>query len=286
MKKILITGATSFVGREFLKKADELTKDYEIYCFVRNISKIDDLKKYHVKIVYGDIIDKDSLDSSMKNIDIVIHLAVSHNTGNEAINIEGTKNIIESCKKNKVKRIIYLSSMAVKRKKLDKYGMAKLEIENMIKESKLNYTILRPSVIYGQNNLSLIGKSLTFPLIIPIIGNGKYKINPVYIENVIKVLLLCIKNKKTLEKTYDLAGGEEISYNEIIDICKKHFNIKKIKIHIPISICLIVIKFFPIISMEAVRGINESTNADTTSLKKDLKIKTISFKEGVKNVAL
>ena len=281
--KIIITGATGFIGKRLVQKIDKKNK---IIAFAMNSSNVDYLKKAGIEIRYGNLLDKNSVFNSIKGGDIVIHLATSNKQGNEGGNILGTKNLIDSCKKNKVKKIIFISSMATKRKYLDGYGKTKLEIEKMIKSSGLKYVILIPTVIYSEDNLSLIGKSLKFPFIIPVIGSGKYKLNPVHIEDVTQSIVNVLNNKKAEGKEYDIAGAENISYNKIIEICKKKFKIKKRVFHIPIFLAVLLLKMIPIISTESIRGINEDTNANIEPLKRDLKINPRSFEDGIKNVYL
>ncbi|MDD5086267.1 MAG: NAD(P)H-binding protein [Candidatus Nanoarchaeia archaeon] len=280
--KILVTGATGFIGKNLVPK---IAEKHKVVCFVRKTSNTHELEKSNVVFKVGDLLDRSSLTDATESMDIAIHLATSHKQGNKQ-DLVAAENLIEACKENKVKKIIFLSSMAAKRKSLDDYGRIKLEIERMMRNSGLNYTILRPSVIYSNNNLSLIGRSLKFPLIIPVIGNGNYKLNPVYIDDVTEAILRSIKSKKADRKSYDVAGGESISFNEIIKICKNEFKINKPVIHMPVSICLLIFKIFPIVSPEAVKGINEDTNADTKNLEKDLKLNTMSFRQGIKNVSL
>lgn len=284
MKKIFITGATGFIGRRLVPK---LAKDNKVICFVRKSSNINNLKLKNVSFAYGDILNKESIDSTIRRFDVVIHLATSHNQGNEERNIEGSTNIIEICKERKVKKFIFISSMAVKRKNIDPYGKTKLKIENILKKSGLNYIIIRSSVIYSEDNLSLIGKSLTgLPFFIPIIGNGKYKLNPVFIEDVVESIYKCVEKNKIKNKEYDVAGAESFSFNKIIDLCMEELGIRKIKLHIPIFLCIALFRFIPIISIEAIKGINEDTNADINALEKDLNVRPISFEEGIKNVTL
>jgi nucleoside-diphosphate-sugar epimerase len=230
------------------------------------------------------MLDKNSFEMSQDSIDIVIHLATSHIGGNEQLNLQGSNNIIEFCKEKKIKRIIYISSMAVKRDILDEYGAIKLQIEELIKQSGLDYTILRPSMIYSNKNLGIITKTFNFPFIIPIIGNGHYRINPVYIDDLIKAIEKSIESKVPIKKEYDIAGGESMSFNELVKISMIRFKMKKLIIHIPLKLCILIFKIVPIVSVEAIKGINQDTNADISSLKKDLKIIPISFREGVKNV--
>ncbi len=282
-KKILLTGGTGFIGKELIKK---ISDKYEIKCLVRKHSNFEYLKKFKVEFIFGDLRDKESISNSLKNIDMVIHLATSHQKGKEDVNLITSKNLVEICKQKNIKKFIFISSMAANRKLLDDYGRTKLKIEELIKNSGLNYIILRPSIIYSNNNLSLIGSTLkSVPFIIPIMGNGNYKINPVHIQDTVNSIDASIKTKEK-NKIYDIAGAENLSFNEIIKICKKRFNIYKLNIHIPIFLAIIMFKMIPIVSTESIKGINEDTNADISLLKNDLKINPISFREGIKNVNL
>lgn len=283
MKKIFLTGATGFIGKKLVEK---INGKYKIACLVRKTSNVELLKEKNIELVIGDLLEKESFIDGLNNADVVIHLAISHNKGNEKLNFEGSKNIIEACKEKKVKKLIYISSMAVKREIMDDYGKTKLKVEEVIKKSGLNYTILRPSMIYDEKNLGLIGKSLGIPLIIPIIGNGKYKINPIYADDVVDSIIKSIENKKSNKNEYDIAGQESLSFNEIVEVCKKQFKIRKVVVHVPLSLCILMFKFIPIVSVEAIKGINQDTSANIDNLKKDLNIKPINFIEGIKNVNL
>ena len=152
---ILITGSTGFVGRNLINKIPDKEK---VKCLVRKSSNIKFLKEHDVQLIYGDITDKKSMDNALKDTDIVIHLAALINGTKKQfynVNVEGTRNLIALCRKNKVKRIIALSSMAATRKHLDNYGKSKKESEDLIKDSGLNYTIFRPTMIYGKGSNSI-----------------------------------------------------------------------------------------------------------------------------------
>ncbi|MFA5173806.1 MAG: NAD(P)H-binding protein [Candidatus Pacearchaeota archaeon] len=279
-EKIFLTGGTGFIGKELLPL---ISKNNKVKCLIRKGSNIESINNFKINCVFGDLMDKESFSSHLNKKDIVIHLATSHEKGKEDKSFICSRNLIEVCKDKKIKKFIFISSMAANRKSLDDYGKSKLKIEELIKNSGLDYIILRPSIIYNENNLSLIGKSLkSIPFIIPIIGNGKYKMNPVHIKDVVKSINATIRTQQK-NKIYDIAGAKNISFNEIIEICKKRFKIKKLKVHIPISLVLLICKFIPLLSPEAIKGVNEDTQADITELKKDLSINPISFEEGIKN---
>ena len=121
-KKLLITGGTGSFGNTYLKKAIEENKFEEIRIFSRDEKKQDDLRKKinsdKVKFYIGDVRDKDSIAEAFKNIDYVFHAAALKQVPScefypmEAIktNILGTKNVVDLCIKNKVKKMVLLST--------------------------------------------------------------------------------------------------------------------------------------------------------------------------------
>ena len=270
---LLITGGTGFVGKNLSSAlkgkhlADVLTR-----------------KRGEKNCIAGDLLDVKSIKPALKGKDIVIHLAFSQNYKE---NIIMTKNLINESKKAGIKKIIFLSSMSSKRKHPDDYGKIKQKLEFMIKNSGLNYTILRPSIIYGKGSTSfdfiikLINK---IPLFTPIIGSGKCKISPVHIKDVVSSISKCIKNKKTDFKEYDLPGGEEIYFIELIDELKSEMEIRKKNIHIPIWLCNFISIIVPrLISRENIKNLIEDSLPEIKEAQKDFAYAPIKFKNGIKN---
>ena len=283
---IAITGATGFLGRHLVARLGSKN----IKCLVRK----EDHGLKNIKTVKGDLSDKKALDNFVKNAKIVMHLAaiIDHKDKEQykRVNIDGTKNLINACKKNKVKRIIFVSSMASTKSHLDDYGKSKSEAEKLLLNSGLDVTILRPSFIYGKDSNSM-KKLLEFLhkfKVIPIVGNGEYKFRPVHVDDVVKSIILCINNKSSVGKTYNILGKTELTFNEFIDLVCKKYNIKKRKVHIPISICLpissigsLITKNFPL-KKTFVLSIKSGTTGSIEPAERDLKYKPMGFLEGLK----
>jgi len=281
---IAITGATGFLGSNLIPKL----KDKKVKCLVRKY--IDNNK---IDPVVGDINDIVSVNKLLEKTKVLIHLAAAIDSKNKEyyykINVQGTKNLIDSCKKNKVKRIIFVSSMASTKDYLDDYGKSKKEAEDLIRKSGLDYTILRPSFIYGKNSNSM-KKMINFInsfKFIPIVGNGEYTLNPVHVDDVVKSIISCINSKKSIKKTYDILGKSEISFNEFINAISEKYNIQKRKIHIPIPICLVISSVgsilgpsFPL-KKSFVLSLESKYKGTIASAERDLNYHPISFKEGL-----
>jgi len=263
MKKILITGATGNLGG--VLKSDLIKNNYDVLCLTKR--KIKSKRE-----IYGDLNDYYSLLNATKDINIVIHLAGVINGSKKLlnkVNIQGTKNLINVCERNKVKKIIFISSLDVKLE--TPYGISKLKAEEIIKNSKLKYIILRPCVIYGKGfkkGINLLVKILKKMFIIPIIGSGKNLYQPLYVEDLVLLIKQIIDKNKFNNKTYFLGGKTTINMNQLIDlIC---LNLKKKVIKIPLPINLKKFLF--------------DKTCDNTKIKKDFDFNPISIEEGIEKI--
>ena len=283
--KILITGTTGFVGMHLV---DELKKyNYKVKCLVRK-----NLEKAGIELIYGNLSNKDSIDAATKNTDIIIHLAgviKAKKEDYEKINVGGTKNLVDSSIKNNVKKIIFFSSILVKEKD-DPYGQSKLKSELLIQESGINYTIFRPTIIYGsgdKKNITKLIKLVKKYPVIPVWGGGDYLIQPVHVNDVVKTTALAIKNKKTDGKIYNIAGPSPISYNNMIDIISKNLNKKRVKMHIPLFLFKPFVYIYqtfsknPVITTKQLSYLTKNNIVDIAEAKRDLKFNPIDIEEGL-----
>jgi NADH dehydrogenase len=186
-KNIFITGASGFVGQNLIAYLNKNKADFSIHAFLhknelKNSLFVDDIS-------YGDIVDYDSLEKSFSKhpIDVIIHLAAAIKSPNEKdhldVNIKGTQNIVHLAEKYKVKKVIFLSTDFVLYNIAHPYRESKLQCEKIFSNSNLDFTIFRPSPIYGP------GDNKNFAALIPLIKKNfvipaiKCKMEPVYVGN-------------------------------------------------------------------------------------------------------
>src|SRR3989344_4193740 len=241
MKTILVTGANGYVGKHLIPQLRK--NNCSVRCLVRKKNdSYSYLRDHGCDVVYGDLRDKLSLYSISADIDIVIHLAAVTKSGDPSVrevNVTGTENLVDACKKNKIKRIVFLSSTAAA-KVLDSYGKSKKLAEEVISKSNIPYTILRPSIIYSEDSPMIKGIvkiNKKIPFFTPIVGNGRYTINPVYINDVIFAIINVLNHKDTIGKTYTIVGPKNITFDNFIEIIHSNLGIKRKKIHIPFFLC-------------------------------------------------
>jgi len=192
--------------------------------------------------VKGALGDLDSLIAVTAGIDTVLHLAALTHCSDEEVyfkvNAGGTKNLLEACRRNNVRRFIFMSSGAA-RPGGGAYSVSKLAAEKAVQESGLQWTILRPREVYGTGGKEGINQLISwvrkFP-VIPVIGNGRYTLSPVFIEDVVSATVEAVFRADVSEKTFDLAGPEDLTLPALIDRLAGYFGVSVGKLFVPIPL--------------------------------------------------
>ena len=227
---ITITGANGFVAKNLRKF---LSKNHiKVIAIARKT-----FQKHHTEtVVYSKTLLEKGLQNKLRNCDALVHLI---GIGKQSFkynfedNIELTKNMIKTCKKSGIKKIIYISGLGVTKNSTSDYFISKYKAEQEIINSGLNYTIFRPSYIVGKKDylskfiLKQIKKGI---VIIP--GSGKYRLQPIFVEDVAKIIVESIYEKKFSNKILDLVGPEIIKFEDFVRyfIKNKKTRIQKINL--------------------------------------------------------
>ena len=232
-------------------------------------------------VVYGNLLNSKDMDEAIKGIEIVLHLAPRHNL----------HNILDCCLNSSVKRLIYVNSTGIY-SKFKRSNHADLLNEKFLKNSDLIYTIIRPTMIYGNEqdgNISLLTKLMNKLLFFPILGDGKGLMHPIYAGDLAKVIVNTLKNEKlTRFKEYNVAGKSPVSYKNLLLQISKALGKRVVFIKVPYKIALFAGKIgdrIPnrFITHEKVLRLIEDKTFDYSDAQKDLDFNPISFEEGIHN---
>tara|TARA_B100000963_G_C22607051_1_gene663059 strand:+ start:47 stop:997 length:951 start_codon:yes stop_codon:yes gene_type:complete len=272
MKKILVIGGAGLIGRNLIKKLNQYDYKIYIYDFCKSYldKKIDEkfFKKKlkglnYSKFINGDIRDKKILKSIIYNFDpsIIVHLGnlpladYSNDHPKETISniLLGTINVLEILRNYPKKiRLIYASSSMVygdfkyspcdenhPKSPKDVYGATKLATETMIstyqKRYGIEYTIIRPSSVYGPNDMNkrvvqiFIENAIkNKPLILH--NRGASLLDFTYVEDIATGLYLSIKKfDKSKNEIFNITAGKSRSLKDLVNILQKHFSDLKIQ---------------------------------------------------------
>ena len=226
---VAVTGANGFVGknvRKFLYK----NKVRVLGISRKNFGKYSTETKAQSKNLL-----EQRLQKKLKSYDALVHLIgigiESSGSTFEEINVNLTKNTIKLCKKSGIKKIIYISGLGVSKNNTSNYFTSKYKAEQEIINSGLDYTIFRASYIIGKKDYltKFLSKQMENDVII-IPGSGKYLIQPIFVDDVTKIILEAIVEKKFSNKIVDLVGPQKISFEDFVKLFAKNTKTKIQKI--------------------------------------------------------
>ena len=290
--KIFLTGSTGFVGKQILQ--DLLENKYQVRCLVRKGSEQKIAQFKDVDIAYGDITDASSLDGKLKGCDAVINLVgiirefPSKGITFEKLHYEGTANLVNAAREQGVRRFIQMSALGARPNGKTQYQQTKFRAEECVRNSGLDYTIFRPSIIFGPDDqfVNLFAKMLRTQQFVPVIGNGRYQMQPVAVENVSMGFVKSIEQKDAVGKTFDVGGPEKIEFDRIIDIIGDVLCVPPHKLHIPAFIMNLAAEMldwlssFPV-TKEQIIMLLEGNTCDEKPFFEHFGIKPICFKAGI-----
>ena len=229
--RVAVTGANGFVGKSVRKLL------YKNKVRVLGISR-KNFDKYSTETnVQSKNLLEQLLQKKLKNYDAMVHLigigVESPKSTFKEINVNLTKNVIKTCKKSGIKKIIYISGLGVSKNNTSSYFASKYKAEQEIINSGLDYTIFRASYIIGKTDhlsKSLSKQMKKGTIIIP--GSGKYQLQPIFVEDVAKIILESILQKKFSNKILDLVGPKKISFEDFVKLFSKNTKVKFKKINL------------------------------------------------------
>lgn len=235
--RILLTGASGFLGKVLCKEL--IAREIHPRCFVRGTSDTALMDSLGLEKRIGDITDRESLETALEGINVVIHAAAVTGSPDPnkdyQVNLEGTRNLIEACRGAKVRRVIHVSTISVDLKKRNSYGDTKKRADELLLASGLDVTIIRPTLIFGSGSkqVNSIKKFLkAFPFFVPVIGNGQYRLQPVAVEDVAKIIVSSVLNPPP-ERVYYAAGNEPVSFDALLVRIMANMGIHKHLTHLP-----------------------------------------------------
>ncbi|PIU29136.1 MAG: hypothetical protein COT09_02380 [Candidatus Hydromicrobium americanum] len=287
---VLLIGATGFLGPPVLKKL--LGNNYDVDCLVRADSDRSRLlnaarsagKK--IKFNTGTLQSGDSIISIIKNVDSIIYMVDLKHT-------HLLETFLNTVKHTGLKRVVFISSTTVLIPLESMVKKQKIDSESLIKNSGLDYTILRPSMIYGSKNDINFSKMIRFIKrkgFFITFGSGNNLIQPIYIEDVANSIVSVLNNKKTYRKTYNIAGKDSLKYNEMLDIVRNKLKKKFKVIKIPIKLGILLISIYskisksPSLTPDQIERMEIDKAYSYQKAREDFNFSPTSFEDGIEKL--
>jgi nucleoside-diphosphate-sugar epimerase len=259
--KILVTGGTGFLGQHLTRVL--LGAGHTVSMMGRDFSQVPPSLAKNVIPVVCDLRDKDAVKQACHDMEAIYHVgALSAAWGKRtdffAINVEGTRAVMEGCREHQVKRLIYVSSPSVvftgadqqnatealpyPRRFVSVYSLTKKLGEDLVNAAGegLETVIVRPKAIFGPGDRTLLPQLIAAARRrrLPQIGNGLNLVDLTYVENVADALLLALHAHAAIGKTYTITNDEHIVLWKVIRKVLQDLRLSTQLRQIPLSVAL------------------------------------------------
>lgn len=244
-KKVLVTGGTGFIGSRLVERLT-LEEKADVTVMVHDWRKATWVSRTNAKLVRGEITNSKDVDRIVKGHEIVFHCVGvgGDHTHCKKVNVGGTKNVLDSCKKYNVERIVYLSTVNVYgsllaeghdekapfRKLGFPYPDSKIEAEDLfwefIERHNINGTVITPTYVWGPRSQWFTAQPVkdlikdSFYLV----DEGSGACNAVYVDNLVDIILIAGYHPKAVGESFLLTDGEKITWREFFGHYAKMVN--------------------------------------------------------------
>ena len=240
---ILVTGGTGFVGPRIVHALRD--RDLPVRALVRRPSSNEatTLAAWGAELVQGDMADAESLRRAVEGAEVVVHLvAIRQGAAEEFQRVmeTGTRDLIGAAREAGVRRFVLMSALGTSEetKDLVPYYHAKWEQEQALQGSGLEHVIFRPSFVFARDGgiLPTFRKLARLTPVTPIIGSGKQRIQPIWIDDVADYFVAAVDRADAANRVFELGGPDTVSWNEFWQRLKKALGQRRPSLHVPVGL--------------------------------------------------
>jgi NADH dehydrogenase len=238
--RIAMTGATGYVGAEVLARL--LRRDHEVRALVRRPDHAGPLGDLGVELIAGGLDSAEALRALVAETDAVVHLvgiiAESRRQTFDAVHVRGTQALLAAAREAGVSLFVHMSALGARGDAAaTKYHRSKWEAEEAVRGSPLAHVVLRPSIIAGPGNaaIGMMVNMLRFSPVVPVIGDGRYEMQPVWIGDVAEVIARALE-RPDLRGTFELGGAERLTYHQVLDHLEAALGVRRPRVSVPVGI--------------------------------------------------
>jgi NADH dehydrogenase len=259
---LFLTGGTGFIGRRLVAALMHARVD-RVRCLIRSAASAVG-EQDSVETVVGDLRNPSTYAQALRGCDVVVHLAAMTGKAKPeeyvAVNVEGTRNLLGECTRAGVRRVIFVSSIAAtyRDKKAYYYAESKALAEQLVRESGLNYLIVRPTFVLGEGSPiwhRLV--SLAALPVAPVFGDGRVRVQPIYVGDVVTFLVAMIGRQALPDEAVDLGGPDVMTLEDLMRGISRAVRGREAPIiHVPVRGAMAVLAraerwLFPILPVSA-----------------------------------
>ena len=238
---ILVTGGTGFVGGHVVHALRAAGKDVRV--LVRDRRTGARVEAWGATLAEGDMTDPTSLRAAVDGCEAVVHLVAIRQGREERfrrVMVEGTRDLLAAATAAGVGRVVHMSALGTsdQTKDLVPYYGAKWDSERLVEGSGIPYVIFRPSFVFGTDGgiLPTFVKLARFTPVTPIIGSGRQRIQPIWVDDVAEYFVRAVDLEAAPGRIFELGGPDAVSWNEFWERLKRARRSRRPSVHVPVRL--------------------------------------------------
>jgi NADH dehydrogenase len=239
--KVLVTGGTGFVGPKVVHALR--AQGREVRALVRRPERATQLAAWGTELVRGDVTDPPSLRAAVDGCTHVVHLVAiikGSPADFERVMTQGTKDLVAAAKAAGIERFVLMSALGTSAATKDTvpYFASKWAMEQETLQSGLEYTIFRPSFVFGQDGgaLPTFIKQVRYSPVVTVIGSGLQRLQPIWVENVAQYFSRGVDDPHAANRTFEIGGPDIVTWNELYLTIAKVLGKRRKLVHIPTNL--------------------------------------------------
>ncbi len=243
MPEFCVLGGTGFVGRHLVSAL--CGQDQRALIKVLSRSRPANPLPGNVSWVKLDVTDINALKAGVGKAEVVYYLpgilAENRDQSYEEVHYEGVMHTLEALAGRSIRRLVHVSAVGAAINAPSAYHRTKKKAEEAIERSGFPYTIVRPSLIFGPGDQS-ISQFLAFGRklhVLPMIGPGTAKVQPVFVRDLGKMLALLPSREETAGKIYEVGGPRIYTYREMMEAIRKSAHLKATILSAPVAVMML-----------------------------------------------
>jgi nucleoside-diphosphate-sugar epimerase len=232
----------------------------------------------------ADITRPAELAGACDGVQAVYHLAAvllgEDPTAFERVNVGGTRNLLAVAGPAGVEHFVYVSSASVVYPRTTPYSRSKRAAEALVRgQAAVRWTIVRPTLVFehdGGEEFLLFWRYLRRFPVVPLIGDGGARKNPVHADDIIAGLVALAGNERTHGQTYELCGSEEVTLRELAELLLAHDGRPRPIVGVPVALCRLAAAVMgavmrrPLLTQHTIAGLTQDAVLDPGSARRDL----------------